>query len=322
MIDDSAIIHDFLFMYTLSFSFLVGILLLWLMPHPPTNQLLLSSSLFIGGIILLITFWMNAKSRATSHPFSGNHLSNQAIANKKSHRIQAIIDLFQAIDQRQMILLLMGLWGGFSLMSWQVNQLQQHYLPNSLESKTMTVEGKIIDIPRYRQIQRGKQRGESAHFLFEVDPLQSSNQTVQSDNPIWQGGVVKLGWYQGAPNDLQAGGRWQLQLKLKQPHGFVNGSGFDYEKHLFRDRVVAQGYVKQSIKNQRLAPASLGSINALRQARYAALEEAVEDAAMVGLLGAVTLAIKHDIPTSIWETLQSTGTSHLMAISGLHIALV
>ncbi|MGV6809684.1 MAG: DNA internalization-related competence protein ComEC/Rec2 [bacterium] len=309
-------------MYTLSFSFLVGILLLWLMPHPPTNPLLLSSGLFIGGIALWIGFWMRLKARMPIPQLAVNRLSNQALANKKHNRIQAIFGSRQPIDQSQIGLVLVGLWAGFSLMNWQVHQLQQHYLPTSLESKTIQVTGKIIDIPRYRQTQRGNQRGKSAHFLFDVDPFQLSNQTDSLHEQSWQGGVVKLAWYQGVPDDLQAGERWQLQLKLKQPHGFVNGSGFDYEKHLFRDRIVAQGYVKQSANNQHLAPASTWSINALRQARYAALEDVVEDSAIVGLLGAVTLAIKHDIPTSVWETLQSTGTSHLMAISGLHIALV
>lgn len=307
-IDDQAIIHDFLFMYTLSLSFLAGILLLWIIPHPPTNTLLLSSALFIGGIILLMAF-----RRVIYKGLYQPH-------HPKNTKFWAVFRRYPFIAWRQIILLGFGLWGGFSLMSWQINQLHHDYLPKNLESKTITVQGRIIDIPKYRQ----KQRGDSVHFLFHVERLQQpANKPVST---TWQGNV-KLAWYQALPSDLQAGERWQLRLKLKQPHGFLNQGGFDYEKHLFRDRIVAQGYVKKSVKNQRLAPASLidngfGAINALRQARYETLKSSIDNPEVFGILGAVTLAIKQDIPAVLWETFQSTGTSHLMAISGLHIALV
>ena len=37
---------------------------------------------------------------------------------------------------------------------------------------------------------------------------------------------VRLSWHSGQPVD--AGERWQLEVRLKPPHGFMNPGGFDY----------------------------------------------------------------------------------------------
>ena len=58
-------------------------------------------------------------------------------------------------------------------------------------------------------------------------------------------GIVRLGWYKDFPV-IQSGEIWQLKVKLKQASGFMNPGGFDYEKWLFTQRIVATGYVRAS----------------------------------------------------------------------------
>ena len=47
--------------------------------------------------------------------------------------------------------------------------------------------------------------------------------------------------------ELRAGQRWQMLVRLKQPHGNANPHGFDYELYLFEQGVRATGYVRSGV---------------------------------------------------------------------------
>jgi hypothetical protein len=78
--------------------------------------------------------------------------------------------------------------------------------------------------------------------------------------------TLALGWYAGLHEDaalvqprqaLRAGQRWRVTVWLRQPHGNLNPSGFDYELALFEQGVRATGYVRDapSRRCSRAAPA-------------------------------------------------------------------
>src|SRR5690606_11045469 len=60
-------------------------------------------------------------------------------------------------------------------------------------------------------------------------------------------GKVLINLYQ--PLDVVPGQRWQFQLRLRQPRGFANPGGFDYEAWLMQKRIRATGYVRQHVDN-------------------------------------------------------------------------
>lgn len=131
------------------------------------------------------------------------------------------------------------------------------------------------------------------------------------------GGWLRLAWY-GRSEDLpRAGERWALEARLRAPRGRLNPGGFDSERAALERGIVATGTV---IAGQRLARASPWSIEARREMlahRLAALGRSEGTA----LLRALAVGDRRALDEALWERLRATGTSHLMAISGLHVGL-
>ena len=134
---------------------------------------------------------------------------------------------------------------------------------------------------------------------------------------------IRLSWYYGRP--VNAGEQWQLEVRLKPPHGFMNPGGFDYEAWLFQHGIHATGYVRKSSLN-RLIQGPSSSINYIRQTLSRQIDTVSKqsDASEINsysLIKALAIGDKSSITNQQWRVLANTGTSHLMAISGLHIGL-
>lgn len=140
---------------------------------------------------------------------------------------------------------------------------------------------------------------------------------------------LRLGsWH---PLPLQPGERWQLQVRLQPPRAAQNPGVADFERFLFGERVVAIGYVRESADNRRLAPpvalaAWRARLLAASQplagsgAGDLATDEATRFARAV--LPALVLDERSLLGSAQWRVLADTGTAHLVAISGLHVALL
>ncbi|MDZ7841129.1 MAG: DNA internalization-related competence protein ComEC/Rec2 [Gammaproteobacteria bacterium] len=135
-------------------------------------------------------------------------------------------------------------------------------------------------------------------------------------------GRIRIRWYNATPEvskRLKAGSLWRLQVRLKQPHGYYNPGTFDYEAHLYREGVRATGYVRRSGHNTHLGSSGRWSIQPVRQHLRDRLEAILAGARHPGMLKALAMGDRSAIPDARWESLRRTGTSHLIAISGLHV---
>ncbi len=155
----------------------------------------------------------------------------------------------------------------------------------------------------------------SVRFNFNVAHVQYQGEPV--DNFGSQ--RLRLSWYH-TQQSIRPGQRWQLQLRLKPPHGMLNPGGFDYEKWLFQQGIGATGYVRNSEYNRQINDA-LWRIDGLRQQLIEQIS-AASDSSHRGLLQALSAGYKANMTAQHWQVMIDTGTSHLMAISGLHIGLV
>jgi competence protein ComEC len=133
---------------------------------------------------------------------------------------------------------------------------------------------------------------------------------------------VRLTWYR-APTLPQPGEEWQFTVRMKRRNGFANPGGFDYEGHLFREGIGATGYVREDERNRRLQPATgryaVSTVRAWIGARIAA---AVGAEPMLGVLQGLAIGDTQAMSVEQWQVFAATGTSHLMAISGLHIGMI
>jgi competence protein ComEC len=120
----------------------------------------------------------------------------------------------------------------------------------------------------------------------------------------------------------RAGELWQLVVRLKRRNGFANPGGTDHEAQLFRDGIGATGYVRDDARNRRLAPPSLRYV--VTRARGWISREFRKQCATASARRLQGLAVgdTQAMTTEQWRVFAATGTTHLMAISGLHISMV
>ena len=181
-------------------------------------------------------------------------------------------------------------------------------LPADLVGKTLVAEGRIASLP--------EARGYADRFLFRIDRLE------RDGSPVAFTGLVRLSWYRDAPA-LRAGERWRLHVRLKPVHGFVNPGGFDYERWLFEQGVAATGHIADANEALRLDPgAGRYWLDRWRQQLRDRLATLLPAGPAAALVPALVLGDRGGVTPEQWEVLARTGTSHLIAISGLHVGLV
>jgi competence protein ComEC len=125
--------------------------------------------------------------------------------------------------------------------------------------------------------------------------------------------------------ELHAGERWQLTVRLKQPHGTSNPYNFDFEAWALERDVRAVGYVHSKGDNRRI-DASVSSpaysIERIREAVRTHFQKTLGDAPYTGVLSALAIGDQGSISPSQWQVFTRTGVNHLMSISGLHITML
>jgi competence protein ComEC len=131
---------------------------------------------------------------------------------------------------------------------------------------------------------------------------------------------VRLSWFQ--PPVMPAIGEvWELELRLRRPRGRFNPGGFDRESWLFREKYHATGYVVAGKRNRLLWSGATSAVDQFR-ARFArrALDAADSDESGA-VLAAIGVGVREHVSRPQWDRYAATGTTHLMAISGLHVGL-
>jgi competence protein ComEC len=197
---------------------------------------------------------------------------------------------------------------GFFWAAYQAQSTLDAVLDRRLEGRTVLVQGTVADIPARRPNQ-------AIRFLFHSERLDAGDGLRDFSRRL------RLSWYRTRQVPAVAE-RWQLALRLKRPHGSANPGGFDYERWLFQRRIAATGYVRSDPRNRRLGHHVALFTTRMRQFIAGYFDAMKKAPPGLALIRALTIGDRSAIAPDQWEVLRSTGTSHLMAISGLHISLV
>ena len=125
----------------------------------------------------------------------------------------------------------------------------------ALEGRDITATGVVAAMP---------QRNDAGlRFRFDVESaweragVGAGGQINGRAKPVTLPPSIYLGWYSGVfgasgissatadlqrqPEDVRAGERWQMTVRLKAPHGGSNPHGFDYELWLWEQGLQATG---------------------------------------------------------------------------------
>lgn len=208
---------------------------------------------------------------------------------------------------------------GFGITGWRAGQRLAQSLPASLEGQDVLLTGKVASLPR--------ESADGVRFVFEVE------QATYLGRPVQLAARVSLGWYDGFAGtsngaearprpQLRAGQRWQLMVRLRQPHGTLNPHGFDVELWLFERGIRASGSVRDGPANRLLTEDAGHAVERMRQRVRDAIARQVDDTAAAGVLAALAVGDQAAIDRGDWDLFRRTGVAHLVSISGLHVAMV
>jgi competence protein ComEC len=126
--------------------------------------------------------------------------------------------------------------------------------------------------------------------------------------------LVRVSWF--APTiRLRQGNQVQLLVTLAPPHSVLNSGDFVLQKWLASKNIVALGKVRASPSNQ-IVDASITWRQSL-----------VDQVQSIGLehsrwIMSLAFGARQGLTAKDWELLQVSGTAHLFAISGMHLAIV
>ncbi|WP_051279202.1 DNA internalization-related competence protein ComEC/Rec2 [Chitinilyticum aquatile] len=214
--------------------------------------------------------------------------------------LPAFLALF-FVRTRPMAAILFAVALGFTYASLRAESRLAGQLPAALEGQTVTIRGHIADLP---QAARYGQR-----FILATDPATLAGIPAR----------IQVNWY-GKPPPLAAGQRWQLQLRLKRPHGTQNPGAFDAESWLLQQDIGATASVRTA---EALPADGLDAwLARLRNQIRQYMQNKLGDAPYAGVIIALAIGDQGGIPAQQWQRFANTGVTHLVSISGLHITLL
>lgn len=128
----------------------------------------------------------------------------------------------------------------------------------------------------------------------------------------------RVTWFE--PPQIPAFGEiWEFELRLRRPHGNINPGAFSLENWMFREKLHAAGYVVAGKRNRLLQTGVLSPVETYR--RNFVDRVGNYDGTATPVLAAIGVGSRHLISREQWDRYAITGSSHLMAISGLHVGL-
>lgn len=118
------------------------------------------------------------------------------------------------------------------------------------------------------------------------------------------------------PVRLKARDVISASVKVNAIYGLMNQVGFDAENYALVNSLVASLSVNKKHSYYTITRQSL------RSTLINKVSERLTDSEHKGIILALMFGQRDDIPAQLWQQLKQSGLSHLIAISGLHIALV
>ncbi len=196
---------------------------------------------------------------------------------------------------------------GFLWAMWRAELILAERLPPSREGQVLTIVGTITSRPANSRV--------GTRFDFRVhhaaDPRGNELDLAR----------IKLAWYD-RPVAVAARAHCTLKVRLKLPYGARNPGGFDREKWMFTERIAATGYVVDHSSNRCEPDAVSWTLGGVREAIARQIRLSLPQRSHHGVIAALAVADRDALSETQWQILRATGTSHLLAISGLHISLV
>ena len=189
---------------------------------------------------------------------------------------------------------------GLSLAALTAQQRLDDRLAPELQGQDLPAVGMIVGLPH--------QSGRALRFDLRTEP-----------GDLRLPAHLRLSWYEHEAQ-LNPGDCLSLVVRLKRPRGLSNPAGFDFERHALAADIGATGYVV-SAGQQAAVCSGKARIDALRAGIAQRLDRALPPGRIRATAKALAIGDTRELDEHAWDLFRATGTSHLIAISGLHIGL-
>lgn len=229
--------------------------------------------------------------------------------------------------------LIIGLYHG----SRPIVSLESPYHLHNLlkERQEVTLHGVLITSPSMDK--------EKSHLLLEVNTLlfnntNSNNQALLQKEPnknlappgfIKSSGRIQLAMKGPPPDYLTPGDQLLIRATASLPTRYGTPGSFDYPDFLKKKSISATGWIRSPLHIAKITPDSSQTL--LHNLRYGPekiryginrfLKEKFPNKTG-GMYSAILTGDKSSVPIDLLENFKSTGTMHLLAISGLHMGLL
>ncbi|MED5388905.1 MAG: DNA internalization-related competence protein ComEC/Rec2 [Pseudomonadota bacterium] len=195
---------------------------------------------------------------------------------------------------------------------WCYGLLQLHQgiaavLPGSLEGETLSLQGQVVGLPvTANEFRFGRWR---VRQTLTVEVWGAAR---------WPGRHrIRVNAY-GLPVRVRAGQHLALTVKLKAPRGVYNATGIDIARRDLAAGIAARG----TVKSWTIRGGASGLAVWREQISQRVADQVSASPAGRAILPALVVGDRSGLSSTLWQQFQATGGAHLLAISGLHIAIV
>ncbi|MCX7050389.1 MAG: ComEC/Rec2 family competence protein [Proteobacteria bacterium] len=127
--------------------------------------------------------------------------------------------------------------------------------------------------------------------------------------------------WRDAPRPMpRVGERWWLVLRVDALPVVRNPGGFDVSRAALRSDIDGRATVVTVGSNRRIYAAGRG-LDPLRERIEGAIRDTVEDRDAAALFAGLAVGATGTMTREQWQVFAATGTTHLVAISGMHVTL-
>ncbi|MBE0493256.1 MAG: DNA internalization-related competence protein ComEC/Rec2 [Thiomicrospira sp.] len=190
-------------------------------------------------------------------------------------------------------------------------------LPESMMTETLWVEGRVVGLVQSNASESN--RLPIQRFEMRLSQLENLDQTYHQawwfPKPLIRLSCYRCDW---TPEPSET---YRLAVRIKPIHGSMNPGGFDYEAWAHQQGLKASGYVRINESEPIFIKRGFDH-HQIRAALGRQLDSVWGDSRFAGIYNALLYADRQAISDDDWTLMRATGTIHLMAISGLHLALV
>ncbi len=217
---------------------------------------------------------------------------------------------------RLFLVTLLAFGCGFFYAAWRAEIRLSAHLPSVWEGRDVRLQGRVLGLPE------ATPRG--TRLVLAVDRTLTPGASIPDRVQVTLFNFALSGKSTAKGLSMPRGGDClEATVRLVAPRASLNPGGFDYEGWLLERGIRAQGYVVGiPMPVTACAASPIAALDAWREAIRQRLGVALAGKPFAGVLIALAVGDQNAISDAQWSVFRTTGVTHLMSISGLHVTLL